>query len=126
MIERLFQLIKRVKEGGNPNLEIEGILLNLYEKNTKASQRGAAEAKHLFEQLILKTIIPKNTTISFAAFEKKPIALVDIAASGSGAFLQLAQEILIKNQETGWHRLNDKISNFKVLTDTPSVNRTGN
>jgi chromosome partitioning protein len=126
VVERLLQLIKRVREGGNPSLEIEGILINLFEKNTKASQRGAAEANQIFENLILKTIIPKNTTLSYATFENKPIALVDIGAPGSTAFLELAQEILKKNQETGWHRLNDKISKYSNISNTPPVNQTGN
>lgn len=96
VVERLLQLINRIKEAGNQRLEIEGILLNFYEKNTKASQRGATEAKKLFDNLVFDTIIPKNTTISFATFEKKPVALVDISATGSAAYLSLAEEILRK------------------------------
>jgi chromosome partitioning protein len=96
VVERLLQLVNRVKEGGNPDLAIEGILLNFYEKNTRASQRGAQEAKKLFNTLVFDTVIPKNTTISYATFEKKPVALVDISATGSKAYLSLAQEILGK------------------------------
>jgi chromosome partitioning protein len=96
VVERLLQLINRIREGGNPRLEIEGILLNFYEKNTKASQRAADEAKKIFDKLVFDTIIPKNTTISYATFEKKPVALVDISAKGSAAYLTLAEEILRK------------------------------
>jgi chromosome partitioning protein len=96
VVERLLHMIDRIKEGGNPDLAIEGILLNFYEKNTRASQRGAQEAKRLFTNLVFDTVIPKNTTISYATFEKKPVALVDISATGSTAYLSLAQEILGK------------------------------
>jgi len=97
VVERLIHMIDRIKEGGNPKLKIEGILLNFFEKKTRVSQRTEQEARNLFNDLVLKTIIPKNTTISYATFEKKPVALVDITATGSSAFLSLAEEILSKN-----------------------------
>jgi chromosome partitioning protein len=97
VVVRLLHMIDRIKEGGNPELKIEGILLNFFEKNTRASQLAAHEARNLFGNLVLNTVIPKNTTISYATFEKKPVALVDIAASGSTAYLSLAEEILRKN-----------------------------
>ena len=97
-VDRMMSMIQRIKEGGNPQLNVTGILINFFEKNTRASQRGAAEARNKYPDLVFETVIPKNTTIGFAAFEKKPVALVDISAAGSIAFMQLAEEILSQKQ----------------------------
>lgn len=97
-VDRMMKMIQRIKEAGNPRLNVTGILINFFEKNTLASKRGAAEARKKYSDLVFETVIPKNTTIGLAAFEKKPVALVDISASGSIAFMQLADEILNQDQ----------------------------
>ena len=98
-VNRLLDMIQRIRNSGNPGLNILGILLNFYEKQTKASQRGASEAHIKYDEMILKTVIPKNTTITYATFERKPTVLVDITAAGSVAFLQLTDELLQKISE---------------------------
>ena len=62
VVERLIQMVQRIRNGGNPELKIEGILLNFYEKNTRFSRKALSEAKLLFKDLMLNTIIPKNAT----------------------------------------------------------------
>ncbi len=96
--QRLLEEVKRIKEVSNPSLKIAGVVLNFYEKQTLASQLTLSEATRLFGGHLLKTIIPKNTTISFAAFHKKPVALIDINASGSLAFFSLATEIQMRTR----------------------------
>jgi chromosome partitioning protein len=102
VVEKLLQMIQRIQNGVNPDLKIEGILLNFFEKNTKASLRTVEEARCMFGELIFNTVIPKNTAIGYAAFEKKPAILVDALAPGAVAFLSLADEILKKNQPERW------------------------
>ena len=92
--ERLISTIHRIQEGVNPKLRIEGILLTFFERNTIVSRRTMDEAMIRFPGLVFKTVIPKNTTLVMATFENKPIALYDITAPGSIAYLDLAQEIL--------------------------------
>jgi chromosome partitioning protein len=99
VIERLLRLIHRIKNGANPSLTIEGILLNFYEKNTRASQRAFLEARRLFKSLLFQTIIPKNAAISYSGFEKKPVIFTDACASGSIAYLELAGEILKRENQ---------------------------
>jgi chromosome partitioning protein len=122
IVNRLLQLIKRLKESGNPNLEIEGILLNFYEKNTRASQRGAREAKQLFNENVLQTIIPKNAAIGYAAFEKKAVAMMDISATGSLAYLALAEEILRKNSGEYNNIIVESPAGDEILSDQPVLN----
>lgn len=93
-VERLMQMVLRIRKSANPRLEIEGVLLNFYEQRTRASRRGAHRARQVFQHLVFQTVIPKNAAIGFAAFDEKPVALVNIAAPGAQAYLQLADEIL--------------------------------
>jgi len=126
IVNRLLQVIKRLKESGNPDLEIEGILLNFYEKNTRASQRGAMEARQLFSENVMQTIIPKNATIGYAAFEKKAVAMVDVSAPGSLAYLALAEEILRKNTDDYMNYVDDTLTQDDVLSDQPALDPVGN
>ena len=102
VVEKLLQMIDRVKTGVNPTLQIEGILLNLYEKNTRASQRTIEEAHRLFGSQVFNTVIPKNAALGYAAFEKKPLILVDALAPGAIAYLSLADEIMKRNEPIKW------------------------
>ncbi|MEJ2634232.1 MAG: ParA family protein [Calditrichia bacterium] len=66
IIHRLLELIHRIRSSANPELAVEGILLNFYEKTTRTSQRTIEEARRLFKNQLFKTVIPKNAAISFA------------------------------------------------------------
>ena len=76
-----------------------GILLTFYEKNTIASQRTKRETETKFPGLLLDVVIPKNTTITLATFERKPVALFDITAPGAASYLELAQEVIRANRK---------------------------
>ena len=102
VVEKLLAMIQRIQNGVNPDLKIEGILLNFYEKNTKASQKTVEESYQKYGSLVFKTMIPKNTAISYAAFERRPLIQLDALAPGAIAFLALAEEILRKNQPVSW------------------------
>jgi chromosome partitioning protein len=121
IVNRLLQVIKQLRESGNPDLEIEGILLNFYEKNTRASRRGAYEARQLFSENVMQTIIPKNAAIGYAAFEKKAVAMVDISAPGSLAYLALAEEILKKNTTEHVLLIDEAVDEEKALSDQRPV-----
>lgn len=119
VVEKLLQMIQRIKNGVNPELGIEGILLNFFEKNTKASHRTLEEAKKLFGNLIFKSVIPKNTAISYSAFEKKPTILVDAFAPGAIAYLSLADEIIKKTEPIKWQlKIDDEDERKKSLLMT--------
>jgi chromosome partitioning protein len=98
VVDRLLRLIERIRKGANPDLTIEGVVLNFYEKSTRAGLLSAAEAEKMFKHLMAKTVIPKNAAISYAAFEKLPIVLVDACSPGAVSYLELAREILDNNQ----------------------------
>lgn len=98
VVDRLIMMIHHIRKSINPKLTIEGIVLNFYEKNTRASRRSEEDAKELFESLLFETFIPKNTVINLAAFERIPVVLMDPGSIGAAAYLSLAQEIIEKNK----------------------------
>jgi chromosome partitioning protein len=102
VIDRLLKMVDRIKNGVNPNLKIEGILLNFYEKNTRASQLTLQEVRQMYGSLVFETVIPKNAALSYAAFEKKPLILVDATAPGTVAYLSLAEELMRRNEPMKW------------------------
>jgi chromosome partitioning protein len=90
--------IKWVQENINRNLEIEGILLTMYEPNTKAWELTSKAINRYFENHVLKTVIPKNITLTEAEFHRKPSVLLNANAKGSVAYMNLAREIINKNR----------------------------
>ena len=105
VIDRIFYAVERIRHGVNPDLYVEGILLNFYEKGTKVSRISLDTARQSYGNLLFNTVIPKNTTIGYAAFYNKPVALVDATAVGTNAFLSLAEELLFR--ETFRHKTVD-------------------
>lgn len=116
VVEKLLNMIQRIKNGVNPDLEIEGILLNFYEKNTRASALTMNESHRLFGGMVFNTAIPKNSAISYAAFEKKPLVLVDALAPGAVAYLALADEIINRHKPEKW-RIEFDIEDSTDLSD---------
>ena len=96
MLLRTFNLIK---DSFNPALEIEGILLTMFDgRNTLANQVSDELRKH-FGDKVYKTIIPRNVTLAEAPSHGKPVILYDIRSKGSQSYLELAKEII--NNEAG-------------------------
>ena len=93
---QMYNHILWVRENLNKRLSVEGILLTMFEPNTKA---WGLTKKVLFENFgddILHTVIPKSPTITEAEFYGKPTMLFDVKSSGSVAYLQLASELMNK------------------------------
>jgi chromosome partitioning protein len=99
-VGRLMRIVRQLRQTLNPNLQIEGVLLNFFEKGTKVSERVQLEARTAFGNLLFKTIIPKNSALGYAAFLEKPAALVNITDAGARAYLALALEVLGRNRES--------------------------
>jgi chromosome partitioning protein len=89
--------IKWVKENINRNLEIEGILLTMFEPKTKAWDLTRKAINRYFENHVMKTIVPKNITLTEAEFYRKPSVIIDANTKGSQAYKNLAKEIIEKN-----------------------------
>ncbi len=96
-LKRMASYINSIKNTVNAKLKIEGILLTMYESNTKAQNMTNEELSNNFGEYIFKTVIPKNISITESEFFGKPSILFNAKAKGSLAYLNLAQEIIEKD-----------------------------
>ncbi|MBO6516783.1 MAG: ParA family protein [Bacteroidia bacterium] len=97
---KLLNTIKIVQRGINVNLEIEGLLLTMYDSRLRLSNQVVDEVKLHFQDLVFETIIQRNTKLSEAPSFGLPVLEHDATARGSVNYLDLAREILQKNGMT--------------------------
>lgn len=94
---KLLNTIKIVQRSINTKLEIEGLLLTMYDARLRLSNQVVEEVKLHFQQLVFDTIIKRNTTLSEAPSFGVPVLEHDATAPGSVSYLNLARELLQKN-----------------------------
>jgi chromosome partitioning protein len=91
---QLLQTIKKIKQQLNPDLDIAGILLTMFDKRTNLSRQVAEDAEKYFKSLVFKTTIPRNVRLGEAPSFGKPILLYDASSVGAESYFALAKEIL--------------------------------
>ena len=94
---KLLNTIKIIQTRLNPNLEIEGILLTLYDSRTLLGNQVVEEVRTHFKSMAFKTIIPRNVKLSEAPSFGLPAIIHDAESKGALSYLNLAHEILDKN-----------------------------
>ncbi len=94
---KLLNTIKIVQSNLNPNLDVEGILLTMYDARLRLSNQVVEEVKTHFQTMVFDTIIQRNTKLGEAPSFGKTIINYDAASKGSVNYLNLAREILQKN-----------------------------
>jgi chromosome partitioning protein len=97
-IEKLFRYFEWIHEVANKTLQVEGILQTMYEPHTKVTEITDRELQLRFRRYLLKTIIPKNTSLSEASFYGKPSVLFNASSRGTLAYLELARELIERHQ----------------------------
>jgi chromosome partitioning protein len=97
---KLLNTIKIVQSRLNPDLQIEGILMTMYDGRLRLSNQVVEEIKNHFEDLVFKTIIHRNTKLGEAPSFGKPALMYDTESTGAVNYLNLAKEILQKNNLT--------------------------
>lgn len=97
---KLLNTINIIQRGLNPNLEIEGFLLTMYDTRLRLSNQVVEEVRKHFQQMVFDTIIQRNIKLSEAPSFGKPAVLYDAESRGAVSYLNLAREILQKNEET--------------------------
>ena len=93
-LSQLLGTVKRIRQTLNPELKIVGILLTMFDKRTNLSYQVAEEAEKYFQELVFKTIIPRNIRLSEAPGFGKPILLYDATSTGARSYIELAREIM--------------------------------
>ena len=97
---KLLNTIKIVQNRLNPELKIEGILMTMYDGRLRLCNQVVSEVRRHFEDIVFSSIIHRNTRLSEAPSFGKPVILYDAESKGSINYLNLAKEILQKNNMT--------------------------
>jgi chromosome partitioning protein len=98
-LEGLAELVgtmRRVRAGLNPSLDIEGVLLTMYDERTNLGQQVAREVRAFFKDKVFHTVIPRNVRLGEAPSHGMPVLLYDVKSRGSEAYLALARELLAR------------------------------
>jgi chromosome partitioning protein len=93
-VAQLLNTIERVRDFLNPQLEIEGIALTMYDERMNLARQVAQEVRNHFGEKVYRTVIPRNVRLSEAPSFGKPIILYDIRSRGSEAYINLAKEFI--------------------------------
>lgn len=97
-ISELMDTIDRIRESFSHPLEIEGILLTMYDDRTNLTRQVAADLREFFKDEVFKTIIPRSIKLAEAPSFGKPILAYDPRSKGAESYIQLAKEILDREQ----------------------------
>ena len=97
-LSQLTQTIRTVKKQLNPEIEIEGVLLTMYDMRTNLSMLVAQEVKKYYRDKLYKTVIPRNVRLSEAPSYGQPINYYDKSSKGCECYIRLAKEVAKKNK----------------------------
>lgn len=98
-ISKLLQTIRLVQGGVNPDLQIEGFVVTMFDGRTRVHSQVLAELRDHFKDLVFNTIIQRNIRLSEAPSHGKPIVLYDVMCNGSNNYLNLAREVMEHNND---------------------------
>ncbi len=107
---KLLNTIKIIQGRLNPDLEIEGFVLTMYDPRLRLSNQVVEEVKKHFQLMVFETIIQRNIKLSESPSFGKPVILYDSESKGAINYLNLAKELLQKNDET-------KVSNKEKIIE---------
>jgi len=99
-VSQITRTVERVKRALNPALELEGIVLTMFDKRNNLSELVAADVRAFFGDKVFTTVIPRNVRISEAPSHGLPVILYDQRSAGAQAYVDLAAELLKRERRT--------------------------
>lgn len=96
-LSQLLNTVRLVQRGLNPRLDIEGVLLTMFDRRLNLSRQVAEEARDYFGDKVYESTIPRNVRLAEAPSFGQPIVEYDVLSTGSEAYLALAQEVIARN-----------------------------
>ncbi len=96
-LSRIVATVNRVRESHGTGLELEGILLTMFDPRNNLSHQVSAEVKKYFGEKMFKTVIPRNVRLSESPSFGQPVLMYDIRSKGAQSYLELARELLVKH-----------------------------
>lgn len=98
-LSQLLNTVRLVQKHFNPGLEIEGVLLTMYDARTNLGAEVVEEVRRYFQEKVYDTIIPRNVRLSEAPSHGKPIIDYDPRSKGAEVYQALAKEVLVREQK---------------------------
>ncbi len=102
-LAELVSTLRRVRASLNRDLDIEGVLLTMYDERTNLGQQVARDIRGFFKEKVYRTVIPRNVRLGEAPSHGMPVILYDVKSRGAEAYLALAREMLSRNDEPPAH-----------------------
>ena len=93
-LSQLLNTVRLVQRGLNPELEIQGVLLTMFDRRLRLSKQVAAEAREYFGGRVFNTVIPRNVRLAEAPSFGQPIVLYDVLCQGAQSYMALARELI--------------------------------
>ena len=90
----LVSTMRRVRAALNPSLDIEGVLLTMFDERTNLGQQVATDVRSFFKDKVFRTVIPRNVRLGEAPSHGLPVILYDLKSRGAEAYLALAREVM--------------------------------
>ncbi|HUZ05361.1 MAG TPA: ParA family protein [Acidobacteriaceae bacterium] len=97
-VSELVSTLERVRDSLHPDLTIEGVVLTMYDERTNLAQQVTENLRNFFGEKLLKTTIPRNIRVAEAPSHGKPVQTYDARSRGAESYMELAREILERNQ----------------------------
>lgn len=98
-ISHLIKSIERIRHGFNADLQLQGIVLTMFDKRNNLSEQVASDVREFFGDKVYKTVIPRNVRVSEAPSYGRPVLVYDLACPGSQAYLRLAGEVIRRERK---------------------------
>lgn len=98
-VSHLVKTVERVKKAFNPGLEIQGIVLTMFDRRNNLSGMVENDVRGYFGAKVFKTVIPRNVRVSEAPSHGKPVLIYDFRSTGAQAYVHLAGEVLRRERE---------------------------
>ncbi len=114
-LAQLMNTVRLIRSSLNPDLNMEGILLTMFDSRVSLHKQVAQEIRNHFGEEVFETVIPRNVKLSESPSFGKPVILYDIESSGSKAYLSLAKELLLRARQ--------KEASQSELPDVPRIER---
>jgi chromosome partitioning protein len=112
-ISELVSTLQRVKAALNPDLDIQGVLLTMYDDRTNLAQQVTENLRTYFGDKLFKTVIPRNIRLAEAPSHGKPVLIYDARSRGAESYFDVAQELLSRDKVESPRSLERKTSASK-------------
>ncbi|MBV9435452.1 MAG: ParA family protein, partial [Acidobacteria bacterium] len=98
-ISELLDTVERIRQGLNPGLEVEGVVLTMWDERTNLAQQVAGNLRDFFGDKLFQTTIPRNIRLAEAPSYGKPALLYDVRSRGAESYIKLAKELLDRGMQ---------------------------